>query len=218
MDKGVGVSILVGLTIASSIYVWEHKYFSKLEKTVLLLCIVFPPAQWLGILGILIYYNYKVKNSPAIVKERNAKTKLETSINNLTDLRNKEILTDEEYNQKVAKIKTEKAQQDIQNSKEYKQLKSLLDSGILTNEEFESKITLVNIAKTITKDYRIVEGFSEGLALAINSDLDYGFVDENEKVVIDFIFEHAENFKNGISNVRYKGSFRKVNKNGEFIQ
>jgi hypothetical protein len=215
MDKGIGVGILVGLTLASSIYVWEHKYFSKLQKTVLLLCTVFPPAQWLGI---LIYYNYKVKNNPAILKERNAKTKLETSINNLTDLRNKEILTDEEYNQKVATIKTEKAQQDIQNSKEYKQLKSLRDSGILTNEEFESKITLINIAKIITKNYRIVDGFSEGIALAINSDLDYGFVDENEKVVIDFIFEHAENFKNGISNVRYKGSFRKVNKNGEFIQ
>lgn len=194
---------------------WEHKYFSKLQKTVLLLCVIFPPAQWLGILGILIYYNYKVKNSPAKVNETNAKTKLENSINNLTELRNKGILTDEEYYQKVAKIKTEKAQQDVQNSIEYKQLKNLRDSGVLTTEEFNSKVILIQVDKK--QDFKIIDGFSEGLALVINSDLDYGFINDANELVIPFIFEHGENFKNGESNLRYKGFFSKINKKGEFI-
>ncbi len=69
--------------------------------------------------------------------------KTDDSLQNLSDLKQKGILTDEEYNQKVSKINAEKDEQELKNSVEYKQLKSLLDSNILTKEEFESKVILL---------------------------------------------------------------------------
>uniref|UniRef100_UPI00404A5A48 SHOCT domain-containing protein n=1 Tax=Flavobacterium sp. TaxID=239 RepID=UPI00404A5A48 len=63
--------------------------------------------------------------------------------NNLSDLKEKGILSEEEYKQKTQKIESEKAEQNLKNSTEYKQLKSLLDSGVLTKDEFESKVALL---------------------------------------------------------------------------
>jgi hypothetical protein len=146
MDNNIGVGLIVGLTFASSIYVWSNEKFSSVQKTILLICIVFPPAQWIGILVILAYNNYKVNNSIEKVQERKVeqvKVNLDNSISNLADLKDKGILTDEEYKNKVAKINAEKEEQSLKNSLEYKQLKSLLDSGILTKEEFDSKVKLI---------------------------------------------------------------------------
>lgn len=148
MVKDIGVGAIVGLTFVSSVYVWKNKHFSTLQKIVLYFCIIFPPAQWIGILIILIYNNYKENKSIEKVSERNVeqvKAKLNSSIQNLTDLRDKGILTDKEYYKKVAEIKTKKAQQEIQNSVEYRQLKSLKDSGVLTQEEFENKLKLIKV-------------------------------------------------------------------------
>lgn len=219
MEHSIGVGAIVGLAVATSIYVWQHEYFSKAEKTVLLLCVIIPPIQWLGILGIHIYYNYKAKNIKTKVVERNIKEKADSSINTLTELNRKGILTDEEYKEKIEKVENEKAKQDVVNSTEYRQLKNLLNLGVLTKEEFQTKIELLNskALKPKTEEFRIIDGFSENLALVINVDLDYGFINEENEIVIPFIFDHAENFINGISNVRYKGVFRKINTKGEFI-
>ncbi len=155
MDKSIGVGLIVGLTFASSLYVWNNEKFSSIQKTILLICIVFPPAQWLGILLVLAYNNYKVNNSTEKITERKVeqlKVNLDNSISSLKDLKEKGILTDEEYKTKVAKINTEKEEQSLKNSLEYKQLKSLLDSGILTKEEFENKIKLIqNVSEYITE-------------------------------------------------------------------
>ncbi len=148
MDHSAGVGAIVGLTFASSVYVWKSESFSRLQKTLLYFCIIFPPAQWLGILVMIIYNNGEIQDSSEKVQERKVeevKANLDFSINNLTELRDKGILTDIEYYEKVSKIKTEKAQQEIQKSSEYKQLKSLRDSAILTDLEFEEKIKLINI-------------------------------------------------------------------------
>ncbi|WP_026976624.1 SHOCT domain-containing protein [Flavobacterium tegetincola] len=147
MGNSIGVGAIVGLAFASSIYVWKSESFSVLQKIILYICIIFPPAQWLGILIMLIYNNIKVENSAEKVSERKVeqvKTKLDSSINSLTELRDKGILTNVEYYEKVAKIKTEKAKEDIQNSSEYRQLKSLRDSGILTTEEFNLKVEQIS--------------------------------------------------------------------------
>ena len=76
-------------------------------------------------------------------KVEQLKSNLDNSIANLTELKNKGILTDEEYKTKVDKIETEKEEQNLKNSIEYRQLKSLLDNEILTKEEFEGKIQLL---------------------------------------------------------------------------
>ena len=86
----------------------------------------------------------------------NADTKVnyksDETFHNLSDLKQKGILTDEEYSQKVSKINADKNEQELKNSVEYKQLKSLLDSGVLTKEEFESKIKLLKIKPSDIKE------------------------------------------------------------------
>lgn len=158
MENNVGVGIIVGLTFTSSLYVWSSDSFTKEQKTGLLVCIIFPPAQWLGILIVLAYNSSKRNNSVEKVEERKgneAKTKLDSTISNLTELKEKGILTEEEYKTKIEKIETEKAEQNLKNSIEYKQLKSLLDSGVLTKDEFENKIQLLqNVSE---KDIDVIE-------------------------------------------------------------
>lgn len=139
MEHSIGVGAIVGLTFASSIYVWNNDRFSSTQKTVLLICIIFPPAQWLGILIVSIY-NSNIENS---TPERKTEKKLDSTISNLAELKEKGILTEDEYKTKVDKIEVEKTEQNLKNSLEYRQLKSLFDGGILTKEEFESKIQLL---------------------------------------------------------------------------
>jgi Fe2+ or Zn2+ uptake regulation protein len=64
-------------------------------------------------------------------------------------------------------MKAEKAEQDLKNSTEYKQLKSLLDSGVLTKDEFESKVDLLK-QKEKTNTYNNVD---EKSILEINSEI-----------------------------------------------
>ena len=123
----------------------------------------------------------------------------------------------------MSKIKKQKVENDVLNSTEYKQLKDLLDANILSKIEFEDKVEKLKDSKSVkttnsnVHNYRIIDGYSEGLALAINDNLDYGYVDSNGKVVIDFIFEHAENFSNGIAKISIKGQFKKIDCKGNII-
>lgn len=154
----IGVGVIVGLVVASCLFIYNSENLTKSQKAVLLILLVFPPAQWLGIIIVLIYNSTQANNSIEKANERNAvevKTKHNSSISDLKDLKDKGILTEDEYTAKVAKIKTEQIQQNIENSLEYKQLKSLKDSGILTKEEFDIKVDLLKSlndgGKTIKK-------------------------------------------------------------------
>lgn len=146
MEHSIGVGAIIGLITATSIYVWQSKSFTQTQKTILLICIVFAPLQWLGIIVFSIYNKMQLENSPEKIAEKKSeavKIKLDSTIENLKDLKEKGILSEEEYKQKTKKLESEKAEQDLKNSTEYKQLKSLLDSGVLTKDEFESKINLL---------------------------------------------------------------------------
>jgi hypothetical protein len=116
----------------------------------LLICIVFPPAQWIGIIIILIYNNYKLENTPEKLSEKKViekKIELNTTIDNLLELKEKGILTSDEYYEKVDKIESQKIEVQIKNSSEYKQLKNLFENNILTADEFENKIKLLKTEK-----------------------------------------------------------------------
>lgn len=139
MEHSIGIGGLVGLITASSLYVWNSDEFTKEQKTFLLVAMVFAPVQWVGILVIKYYNNHQFENTP----ERKTEKKLDSTVSNLTELKEKGILTEEEYITKVEKIDAEKNEQILKNSLEYKQLKSLLDGGILTKEEFDNKIQLL---------------------------------------------------------------------------
>ena len=223
MEHNAGVGLIVGLIVASTIYVYNSKKLKKSQKLFLYLCVLFAPLQWLLIFVFLAYNNDIKNNTSEKIEERTAQrniTKIDLTIQNLFDLKCKGVLTDEEYKQKIEKLEFEKNYQNLKNSLDYKQLKSLLDSNVLTIKEFEDKVeklkTLNN--KTSIKDFRIVDGFSEGLALVINSDLEYGFINPEQKLVIQFQFEHAENFKKDYAYVRYKNAFGNIDKKGNFYK
>jgi hypothetical protein len=96
----------------------------------------------------------KVKNVNLENDTNSAKNydKNRTDIANLKDLKEKDLLTDEEYNKKVSKIEQEKKEENLKNSQEYKQLKSLLDSGILTKDEFDDKLIVLKTLKPTKSD------------------------------------------------------------------
>jgi Ca2+/Na+ antiporter len=115
--------------------------------------------------------------------ERNIEQKvndLETQIESLSNLKEKGILTEEEYNQKVSKIEEVKTNENLKNSKEYKQLKSLLDSGVLTKEEFENKIILLNIKDSIIENKFEIKSFEN-------------YIIENKIYTAEQIKSHFEN-------------------------
>lgn len=148
MENNIGVGIIVGLSVATSLYVWNSDSFTKSQKIGLVCCIIFPPLQWIAILLVLAYNKHQSENTTEakIIKQNvESKQNLDSAKNNLTELKEKGIITEEEFNSKVEKIESQKTEFDIKNSTEYKQLKNLLDSGILTKEEFESKIKLIGV-------------------------------------------------------------------------
>lgn len=166
MEHNIVVGAIIGLVTASSFYIYNSNKFNSLQKTILLVCILFPPAQWLGILIVLAYNNYIENNSVEKVTERKTEQKtniLSSQVESLKDLKEKGILTEEEYSQKVSRIEQEKKEENLKNSQEYKQLKSLFESGVLTKEEFESKLIVLKKLKLNKKveiekqDFDIVE-------------------------------------------------------------
>mgnify|MGYP003607722663 CR=1 FL=1 len=173
MEHNIGVGAIVGLATASSFYIYKSEKFSSIQKTILLICVIFPPAQWLGILIVLAYNNFIENNSVekiAEIKNENKINTLNSQVESLKDLKEKGILTNEEYNQKVEKIEAEKAEQDLKNSTEYKQLKSLLDSGVLTKEEFESKIVKINNIINKQLEDKIIDTYNYNVTL-INGEI-----------------------------------------------
>jgi uncharacterized membrane protein len=219
MESNPLVAVIIGLVTASSIYVWKSDEFNKTQKTFLLFCLVFPPLQWIMILVAKYYNNLAYKKSKEYTHYTKEK-KIDNSKSTLKELKDVGIITEEEYKEKVDKIDNQKTELTVINSKEYSQLKSLLDSNILTKEEFERKVNLLkskNNKKLPHKNYRIIDGYSEGLALAIDENLEYGFVDNNGEVIIDFIFEHAENFINGTAKIRINGEFKEIDLKGNII-
>jgi hypothetical protein len=55
MNENIGVGIIVGLAIGSSTYIWNSDNFTKSQKYILLLFILFPPLQWISAIILCIY-------------------------------------------------------------------------------------------------------------------------------------------------------------------
>ena len=69
MDKNIGIGVIIGLLTFSSIYVWQSKNFSKTQKIILLISVVFAPLQWIGILIFSLYNKVNLENSPERISE-----------------------------------------------------------------------------------------------------------------------------------------------------
>jgi hypothetical protein len=82
-------------------------------------------------------------------KESVQKEVFSTKEQTLTQLKNKGILTEQEYEEKLKKLVEDDLEKSLGDYNEYKQLKSLYNDGILTKDEFESKVENL---KKILKD------------------------------------------------------------------
>ena len=229
MDKSIGVGLIVGLVIATTLYVYSSDRFNKIQKGILYVCIVFPPAQWLLIL-IFLGINYTINENSKERKEEKVIEKESTNhsdkLQTLKDLHEQKILTDDEYYEKSAKLKSEKLQTELKLTDEYKKLKSLYDADILTKEEFENKvkklIIKINNEKSKQHDkkslnFNITADLSEGFYLITDNEINYGFANKDYQIIIKPKYEYAESFCNGLALVRLNGKFGFINKEGNLI-
>ena len=82
----------------------------------------------------------KVKNEHAI------KTKdFSTQAENLKSLRDSDVLSESEYNNKIEKINEDKLEYLVTKTDEYLNLKALYNSGVFTRDEFEIKFDKLKI-------------------------------------------------------------------------
>lgn len=96
MEHNIGVGAIVGLVIATSIYIFQSNNFNKKQKTVLLLFIIFPPAQWILALIMLIYNKNKDTFKVSDLKSENI-----SEYKQLENLHKSGILTNKEFEEKV---------------------------------------------------------------------------------------------------------------------
>lgn len=168
MDNRIIMGMLVGLigslTFATTNYVRKSHKFNKTLKWILTLLAVIPPVQWVIILLVLFFKSFDTFNSESENKLRTSKA----SINDLIDLKNKGFISENEFKQKVEKLEADKIDLKIKQSDEYRKLKGLLESKVLTEEEFNSKVRMLygvyshnNNFKSNDVEHNIKEDFKE---------------------------------------------------------
>ncbi len=149
MDTEIGVGLIIGAVTGSSIYIWNSENFTKSQKTFLLICIIFPPAQW--VLAILMYFFNKNSSleKPNLLrpstnrshqnqnKQRNFSTNEQKQ--SLQILKDKGVLTESEYQEKLKIIDEQIIIEKIHKSTEYQNLKKVYESDLLTKEQFDEK-------------------------------------------------------------------------------
>lgn len=130
MDPRIGIGIIAGLTIYSSLYIYKSDKFNETQKIFLLVCIVFPPLQWLLTLILL-----GVKNN-----ELDEVQLRDTALDNL---KNKGLVSEEEYVEKIKILYRNKAFEKIKNTVDHKQLIQLKKVGILNEQEYQHKLNVI---------------------------------------------------------------------------
>lgn len=145
-EISIGVGIIIGLTIASTYFVYSNDFFNQSQKTYFYFCILFPPLQWLSIIIVSFYNAYKISISPEFIeneKRQNEKRNIKKQTDIIIDLRNKGILTKEESNKKLISLRNSQKITEFKLTADYQKLKELYDNGILTETEFNDKINIL---------------------------------------------------------------------------
>ncbi|PQB06889.1 hypothetical protein BST83_06785 [Polaribacter filamentus] len=141
MNNQIGIGILVGLTVTSTIYILQSNYFTKVQKVILGILFIFPPAQWILAITVGIWNSYNNATVGFRIDQN------EKQIAELQNFKDKGILSKEEFKEKSKAIKRKNNKEILINTKEYKSLKKLNESGILTDKEFKQKIKLLKNSK-----------------------------------------------------------------------
>lgn len=111
--------------------------------------------------GVLIYFGSRSDNVTKVLVRDEIDDKLEK----LRDLYYDGYLTQDEFNQKSAKLKADKTKKEVEQTAEYKKLKDLYDDGILTKEEFESKVQKLSTSQSGFLFRKIKEGNSRRIGV-----------------------------------------------------
>ncbi|MEZ4877809.1 MAG: WG repeat-containing protein [Flavobacterium sp.] len=105
-------------------------------------------------------------------------------------------------------------------NKEILNLKSLelylenfyINKLIYDNNSISNKIVLLR-----DEEYRIIDEFKDGFAVIIDSELNYGYINENSEIVKICIFEFAENFACNLALVRENSKFGFIDKSFNYV-
>ncbi|CAM4316940.1 hypothetical protein EWU23_09265 [Cytophagaceae bacterium 50C-KIRBA] len=143
MDKNILVGTIVGLVFASSLHIWKSDKISQTQKWILIPMFLFPPLQWVALMMVTLYNNYSSRNEELqenIEINVNSGNDLDQAIDNLVELRVKGIISFEELMKNIRVIEKKKLEKNLLKSKEFEQLKYLLDIDVISNEEFDIKV------------------------------------------------------------------------------
>ncbi|WP_100612436.1 hypothetical protein [Confluentibacter lentus] len=143
MNTEIGIALIIGITIGTTSLIWKSENFTYSQKVFLTICFLFPPLQW--ILAILIYFFNTTKNSSSNNYKYQHKTeKSKISINeqkqSIQILKDKGVLTETEYQEKINIIEEQIIIDKIHKSTEYQNLKNIYESELLTKEQFDEKV------------------------------------------------------------------------------
>jgi hypothetical protein len=151
---------------------------------------------------------------------------LEQIKSNLLELKESGVLSGIEYDSKLKKIEEEETNDEILKSDEYLKLKNLYDAGVFDTKEFEEKTAVIknklikiltNSSRSHLNNYNIIGEFKCGLALATDSEVMYGFVDENQKVAVEFKYDFAKDFRDNLAFIRFQNKFGFINTSGQEV-
>ncbi|NGZ90404.1 SHOCT domain-containing protein [Psychroflexus maritimus] len=189
MEVGIALNIILSLWIIPT-------YLGKKRKIgftwSLVACVFLTPI--LGVIITLLSPKLPEYKKESIRKRKELKSinnrfkeellNYENKLDDLKDLKDKGILTQDEFNQKSAKLKADKTKKEVEQTAEYKKLKDLYDDGILTKEEFESKTkNLFQKFKNINNIKVNLYGqwLSEDMVYLFNMDNSFKFYPKNTK-------------------------------------
>jgi hypothetical protein len=167
--------------------------------------------------------NLKNESNQKVYKDEQsiAKSSFEEQKESLDILKDKGLLNEPEYLKKLHLVEEKISLEELHESSEYSSLKVLFDGGLLTKAEFDEKTKLLRLKLKenpnveVNGEFRVISDFKNGLALAVDNNLNYGFVDLDNNIAIDFNYEYAECFCDDLALVRMEGKFGFIGYDGQ---
>ena len=92
------------------------------------------------------------------------------------------------------------------------------NEGLAIVQISEDKWTFIDTeGKSCSKTWAEVQPFSEGLAPVKNSDGLWGYIDEKWQVKLDFKWDYANRFSEGLASVSHGDRYAFINKQGDYV-
>jgi hypothetical protein len=154
MNERILIGLISGLVVSIGAWVWHSDFFTKTQKIIIFISLLFPPGALAVIILISIYNNVrpnKAAPNPTVTQPTKDLSVLEESLGKIKELHEKGIFTDSELNEKTSElekqirsIQEEKAQKSfeskVKESEEYRALLVLRSSQVISSEEFDKKV------------------------------------------------------------------------------